>query len=68
MAVISKPFSARIRFINAGKATVQTLTKVNPTLQASAVQQVRQAINGIRRPDQPATGGFFTVTDELADV
>ncbi|MCL2197646.1 MAG: hypothetical protein FWB80_01870 [Defluviitaleaceae bacterium] len=70
MAVISRPFMARLRFINAAEDTVQTLSRINPNLEQSDLQGIRQAINGIRRidPGHPATGGFYTIQDELVEA
>jgi hypothetical protein len=70
MAVVSRPHSARLRFINAAETSIQTLTRIRPNLQPNEVQLIRQAINGIRRTDlgQPATGGFYTIMDELVEA
>jgi len=67
MAIISRPHSARIRFIDADEATVQTFGRIHPELQVAEVHAVRQAINNIRRASQSATGGFYTVMDELVE-
>ncbi|MCL1862885.1 MAG: hypothetical protein FWF78_04910 [Defluviitaleaceae bacterium] len=70
MAVISRPHSARLRFINAAENTVQSLNRIAPNLQLTDVQGIRQAINEVRRNDagQPAVGGYYIVSDELVEA
>jgi len=68
MAVISKPLSARLRFMNSAEESVQSLSRINPNLQASDMQVIRQAINAIRIVNQPAAGGLYTITNELTEA
>jgi hypothetical protein len=66
--VISRPFSARLRFQDANYDSVQTFTRVHPNMIPVQVQLLTQAVNAIRRPAEAATGGFYTVMEELVDV
>lgn len=71
MAVISRPFAARLRFINSGEDTLQTLSRIHPSLTHTEVEAIRQSINGIRRNDDPrqqVTGGYYTIMDELVEA
>jgi hypothetical protein len=64
--VTSTPFSARLRFIDSEYDSVQTLTRIHPSLMPSQIQVIRQAVNFIRSADHAATGGFYTIMDELS--
>jgi hypothetical protein len=63
--VVSTPFGARIRFIDSEYESIQTLTRLQPELTASQIQTIMQAVNVIRNTSHPATGGFYTIMDEL---
>ncbi|MCL1877609.1 MAG: hypothetical protein FWF80_01995 [Defluviitaleaceae bacterium] len=70
MAVINTPFAARVRYVIGpeGRAeTVQTLSRINPTLQPSELLPLRQALNFIRPIESPASRGYFTVQEELTE-
>jgi hypothetical protein len=67
MAVVKKPFSARLRLIDASEKAVQTLGRINPNLRYDEAMVVRNALNTVRRTNAAITGGFFTVTEELTE-
>ncbi|MDR0272169.1 MAG: hypothetical protein LBI27_02490 [Clostridiales bacterium] len=69
MAVISKPYSASLRFIDSSKKSVKTISKVRPNLFYVEADIVRHAINMIRRPgNDQVTNGIYTITDELVEA
>jgi len=59
------PFSASVRFIDAEKNSVQSLSRINTGMTSEQLTALRNAINGIRRTDQAITGGFYTLREEL---
>jgi len=69
MAVITRPYSARLRFSRqANERSVQSLSRINPNLVASDANVAMDAINTIRAVGDHVLGGFFTVTEELVEA
>jgi len=62
------PYSARTRYvIGEGRETrtVQTFTRLNPTILAADMAPWRGMINAVRVEEQPAQRGYYTIQDRL---
>lgn len=65
MSVSTRFFTARLRFTNEDGESVQTLTRVRSNITGPQAGLIRSGINSIRPTNHPATGGIYTVMDEL---
>jgi len=71
MAIIRRPFAARVRYVvmNGDNAeTVQTFSRINPTILPAQLLPLRQSINFIRPSERPTPRGYFTVQEELTNA
>jgi hypothetical protein len=63
------PHSASLRFIRREgntTATMQSFSRLRPTLTLEQLRLIGTAINGIRPNTQPVREGQFTIMDELS--
>lgn len=70
MAIVRRPHAGRVRYVIdvLGRArTVQTFSRINPSVQPAQLLPLRQAVNFIRPLEHPSPRGYFTVQDELSE-
>ena len=65
MHVTREAFSARVRFIDTAENTVQSFSRLSSNIGMPQLQELRAAVNQIRRPNHIADKGFYTIQDEL---
>ncbi|MCL2456126.1 MAG: hypothetical protein FWD19_01090 [Defluviitaleaceae bacterium] len=70
MAVVNRPYSARLNLVNTAGEVTQTLTRVRSDLTGSEGTAILAALNFVRPSGSQnlVVGGRYIISDELAEA
>ena len=66
MAIINRPISASLRFVDNDGDTIHSYHRINPSIQGENVDHFMNAISGLT--GRTGSNAFLTVTTELLEI